>query len=421
MKNALKLAAALTLVACSAIAPKNVEAKEAQPWKVGTPIATYYAGPGMTEAVAKQMAAGGFNLVWCSESEMKTAQKQGLRIQLQDGLLTPATLDNPEQLAKLDALIARVKDNPALYSYYLIDEPNAALFPGFGKLVAHLRKLDPAHMAYINLFPTYANNDQLGNKGDTIAAYKEHLKQFTDIVKPDLLSYDHYHFQTKGEGDQYFLNLGLIRQHALDTGIPFMNIVQACTWDPGMRAPNANEMRWLTYTSLAYGADALSWFVYHYGPFYQQFQEKAGQMMRPDGSTTEQYAAAKQLNPEFVAIASELQPLRSLGAYHVGKKYWGAEDLPANAPFRLDFSDATSTLMPAEGMVLGYFGKPGKSGKPTHVVVVNLNFRRTVATTVVGPGPLSTFDATTRQWKKANGSKAAITLPPGGGMLVRVD
>src|SRR5207302_2564173 len=102
--------------------------------------------------------------------------KYGLRGMLHDGLLTAATVDAPEQSKKLDALIDRVRTHPAFYSYYIIDEPAAGTFPGLGKLVAHLKERDPAHMAYINLFPTYANNEQLGTKGDTAAAYKEYLR-----------------------------------------------------------------------------------------------------------------------------------------------------------------------------------------------------------------------------------------------------
>ncbi len=137
-------------------------------WKVGQPIVTYWAGPPMTDAVASQMADGGWNLVWCGEKDLDLVRRHGLRAQLQDPLLAPASLENPVQLEKLDALIARVRQHPALYAYFITDEPNATNFPALGKLVAHLRERDPAHLAYINLFPTYATNEQLGNQGDTV-------------------------------------------------------------------------------------------------------------------------------------------------------------------------------------------------------------------------------------------------------------
>ena len=61
------------------------------------------------------MAAGGFNLVWCQERELDVAQRHGLRGQLQDGLLAPASLEDQAQRQKLQALIERVKRHPALY------------------------------------------------------------------------------------------------------------------------------------------------------------------------------------------------------------------------------------------------------------------------------------------------------------------
>ncbi|HOX59853.1 MAG TPA: hypothetical protein P5205_21630 [Candidatus Paceibacterota bacterium] len=404
------LGALLFSAGCASVAKRPLR------WQVGEPIATYYGGPAVTDPVARQMKEGGFNLVWCSEQEMDTARRHGLRVLLQDALLCPQTLDDPAQVARLDALIERVKSHPSLYAYWIIDEPGAALFPGLGRLVAHLRARDPAHFADINLFPTYANNDQLGVKGDTEAAYREYLRQFINTVRPDLLSYDHYHFAVGHDTEQYFLNLGIIRQTALDAGIPFLNIVQGCSWEPGMRVPNSDEMRWLNYTSLAYGAQGLSYYVYGY-------PKHEGGMARADGTTTPQYEAARVLNREFVAIAAQVQPLRSLGAYHVGKAYRGAEPLLISSPFQLDAGAPDLDRLPADGMLLGCFGKPGKAGKPgrpTHAVVVNLDYRNAVRTAVTGPGRLEVLDATQRAWQRASGPRAILALPPGGGALVRV-
>ena len=117
------------------------------------------------------MSEGGWNLAWCNEKELDVAQRHGLRAQFYDGLISPASLEDQPKREKLDELIGRVRSHPALYSYFITDEPNATNFTALGKLVAYLRERDPAHLAYINLFPTYASNEQLGNKGDTVAAY----------------------------------------------------------------------------------------------------------------------------------------------------------------------------------------------------------------------------------------------------------
>lgn len=385
------------------------EAAPASTWKIGTPIVTYWAGPPMTDATAQQMAEGGFNLVWCSnEKELDTAHRHGLRGLFTHGLFTPATLDKPEQREKLDALLARVRAHPALYAYHLIDEPNAAQFPALGRLVAYLRERDPAHLAYINLFPTYATNEQLGNKGDVATAYREHLRQYVEQVKPALISYDHYQFALKSDLDQYFLNLALIRRAAQDAGVPFLNIVQACTWAPeARRIPNTNELRYLVFTTLAYGAQAISYYVYaHPGHF--------GSIANLDGTPGPLYHALKTYNREFLAIAKELQPLRSLTVHHTAMRESGCEPLPADAPFRLK---ATASPAPARGFLLGTFGA---RDKPSHVVVVNLDYTTTVSPTLIGPGELEVFDARTSQWKPGRASEMEMSLLPGEGKLVRV-
>lgn len=378
-------------------------------WQVGTPIATYWAGPSLTDAVAQQMVEGGFNLAWCgSEKELDVAHRHGLRGQFTNGLLTPASLDNSERRERLDALIAHVSKHPALYAYYIVDEPNASQFPALGKLVAYLRERDPLHLAYINLFPTYASNKQLGTNGDVVTAYGEHLRRYVEQVKPSLISYDHYQFRLKGDGDQYFLNLAMIRRAAQEAGVPFLNIVQACTWAPdAMRVPSLNELRYLVYSTLAYGAQGISYYVYAHVNHH-------GSLVSLDGTPGPLYHAAKSYNREFVAIARELQPLRSLGVYHTSMSEFGCEPLPPDALFHLDSSQ--SSALP-RGFLLGFFGA---AERPTHAVVVNLDYTAETSTSLVGPGQLQLFDAATAQWTSAKKAAIELILPPGGGKLVRV-
>jgi len=379
----------------------------AEQWSVGTPIVTYYAGPTMSEAVARQMKEGNFNVVWCSEDQLPLLKRHGLRGMVHDGLLNPAVLDKPDQKQKLDDMIERVKRHPAFHSYYIIDEPSATTFPDLGRLVAHLRERDPGHMPYINLFPTYANNAQLGTSGDTVTAYREHLRQFVDVVKPMLLSWDNYQFYKNRDGDQYFLNLAMIRAKALEAKLPFLNIVQAASWEPNVRVPVPDEMRYLVYTTIAYGAQGISYYV------YQAVNHKGG-LANADGTTTPIYDAVKPLNQEFVAIVSQLQPLKSTGVYHTSLKEPGCEALPADAAFKLDA--AASKVMP-RGLMLGNFGKEQKA---THVVVVNLDYKTGVTATIVGPGKLELFDATSGKWSGTKSNRAELNLQPGGGQLIRL-
>jgi hypothetical protein len=296
-------------------------------------------------------------------------------------------------------------------------------------MVAHIRERDPKHFAWANLFPTYASNEQLGTQGDTIAAYNEHLRQFVETVKPSLISYDHYHFRADGgDGDQYFLNLALVRSAALKAGVPFLNIIQACSWSPSVRVPKPDELRFLTYTSLAYGAMGIAHYVYSYPTDHR------GMIADTEGKPTELYYAGQKVNPEFERIGAQVQSLESIGAYHVGDVPTGAEKLADDADFRLEPPPVTSkqhdppgeqaagyyegkTLAPLEGFVLGYFGKDRTA---SHVLVVNLDYKHPASTTLIGPEPLEVYDPSTDQWSPAKSQQAKLDLPAGGGVLVRI-
>jgi hypothetical protein len=373
----------------------------------------------MTDIVAAQMAGGGWNLVWCGESELDLVARHNLRAQLHDPLLSPASVDDMAQRKKLDELVARVRSHPALYSYFITDEPNAKDFRALGRLVTYLRTIDPDHLAYINLFPTYATNEQLGNKGATVPAYEEHLRHYVDIVNPGLISYDHYQFTVKGDSPDYFLNLSLIRQAAQKADVPFLNIVQACTWTSSMRVPNENEMRYLVYTTAAYGAQGISYYVYCCAGH-------TGGIANSNGTPTALYGALKSLNREFVRIVRELQPLRSLSIYHAGMLPPGTEPVPKDAAFSIDPPLPAIGFEPPEptrGVILGYFGpkpKKGKAGPPTHCVVVNLDYHSPVVVPLRSRAKLDLFDAETGAWSKTREKLADLHLPPGGGKLVRM-
>ncbi|WAC19113.1 hypothetical protein OVA24_17950 [Luteolibacter sp. SL250] len=400
-------------------------------WSIGKPITTYWGGPGypggvpLDDATAGRLAQGGWNLVWCHERELDVAHRHGLRAHLHHPVLMRLdVLDNPQAKAELDALITRVKDHPALYSYHLTDEPDAGKFPRLGRIVAYLREQDPGTLAYINLLPTYASNAQLGTEGDKVTAYQKHLDQYVDTVKPDLISYDHYQFTRSGDAGDYFLNLGLIRRKALAAGVPFLNIVQSSSWVPGEaasphspRVPGPDELRFLVNTSLAYGAQGISYYIYSH-------RTHEGGMVDQQGNTTALHDEASVANPAFISIAGELRTLSSLGAYHCGMKPNGTEMLAADAPFRLDPPLAEKEMKPGEracGVVLGFFGAKGAPiTEASHVMVVNLDYREDISVTLAGPGAMEVFDGTSGKWSAAGGKSLPLDLKKGGGKLLRV-
>ncbi|HZZ43007.1 MAG TPA: hypothetical protein VFE58_08720, partial [Tepidisphaeraceae bacterium] len=333
-------------------------------WEMGEPIVTYWGGPGFNAGVedrtVEELRAGGWNMGWAkTASDLDVYQRHGMR-----GMIWIDTnnIDDAGQVKKLDEVIEKVKGHPAMYAYFLGDEPGTGAFGSLGKIVAYLKEKDPAHAAYINLLPTYATGPQLQVTDDAAAKakagyptnfagvgaddamvlrYRDYLKEFVEVVKPDLISYDHYHFLKASDGGQYFLNLALVRSEALAAGRPFVNIIQACDSPAeGWRGPNENEIRWLTYTSLAYGAGGISHFRYDTGLW-----KDPGVAKEP----LDLYWGVSAINREFVAIGRELAGMKSVGVYHCGVVPMGGVGLPRDGVFKVEGKE----------VLLGYFGKAG--------------------------------------------------------------
>jgi hypothetical protein len=174
-----------------------------------------------------------------------------------------------------------------------------------------------------------------------------------------------------------------------------------------MRIPDANEVRYLVSTTAAYGARGISYYVYNHPKHF-------GAIASDDGTPTPLYHALKIYNREFAAIARDLLPLQSLAVYHTAMKEQGCEPLPAGAPFYLDNS---KTPQSPRGFLLGYFGK---NNQPTHVMVVNLDYRAEAVTSLVGPGKLQIFNALAGKWSAASKPPVELRLAPGESRLARL-
>lgn len=399
-----------------------------QGWQQDKFIITFWCPPPATDEALARVAAEHYNLTRVREEGLDVARKYGLRAMLTNRLLKPATLDDADKRKELDALIERVKDHPVLEAYHLRDEPGAGAFPGLGKLVAYLKEHDPKHPAYINLFPTYASEKQLGVtaadaklgqvgypkglKGVTsdnkvVLAYREHLKQYMEIVKPDLISYDHYHFFKEKDGPQYFLNLALIRAEAIEANVPFLNIIQGGNFLKVWRLPTADEIRWLVFTTMAYGGRGISYFTYwgpkSYGGLYQ------------DGKPSPLASQVASINAEIEKFGPTLMSLDSLGVYHTEPLPLGTEAIPIDAPVQINSSGE---------FVLGLFGQ--KNSIKTFMIV-NRNYRNSIQAAVkvsILGDKFQELDRKSGTWINSlalgDNGMVKIDLNPGDGRLFRL-
>jgi len=312
-----------------------------------------------------------------------------------------------DDLAKLDGMIEQFKDSEKVLGYYLTDEPNAKAYPNLEKAVSYLREKDPTRLSFINLLPTYASEEQFGTP-----TYDEHIEQFLNIVKPEILSYDHYHFFNTYDGGRYFNNLGIIRKWALAYDIPFCNIIQAIGTNGtsvdflDWRIPNAAEHRWLVYSSLAYGAKAIIWF---------HWDHSWGLTSSP--ARDELYASIQQLNLEINNIGDILINLNSEGVYHT-KTMTDNLLLPTDGIIKSVSENAD--------LVVGYFKD---SNDKDYFMLMNKNYNDSTIATITLNGvtdELQYFNVITKEWETVVHDSSSgksifdVTLQRGGGKLFSI-
>ncbi|MBN1547914.1 MAG: T9SS type A sorting domain-containing protein [Syntrophaceae bacterium] len=380
--------------------------------------------PAPTSQAYDYYAAANFDQILylpVNESAVSFAESYHMRCQVQAGDILgqirflvawdnkPPEALTPEILKQLDPMIEQFKASPAVWGYYLTDEPNAHAFENLGKTVAYLRAKDPTRLSYINLFPTYAKPEQLGT-----ASYEEHVERFIDTVKPELLSYDHYHFKKDDDGDGYFNNLGIISKWARRYDIPFCIIMQAIGAEAhspenlNLRIPSPGEHRWLVYSSLAYGARGIVWFLWDH-PWGVTGSSKRDQL----------YASISQLNREITALGPVLLALDNLGAWHTrsGLLPIGARRLPSNSLVK----DAAGA-----DLVVGLFSN--QSGKD-FIMLMNNNYVQDITSTITlnrGIDDLKAFDVASGLWNPVDfsnspdGAQFDISIQAGGGILYAV-
>ena len=406
----------------------------AVPWKLDKPIVSYWAGPPISEKMARQLAEGGYTVGWAEDVfDLDMLHKYGLKAfaVYNHRVKVPIT---PEEEVNYRNWINSIKDHPALFMYHCGDEMHVTRKQRFAQMVALASKYDPRHPTFNNMYPFGVNHKDLGLpdiKG-VKELYFAHLEEARKLCKLKVLSYDLYHFGNTGDAAGFFFNQAMIREKALEWNVPSFNIVQGCRWRANLRAPSEHEYRYLGYVSLAYGSKGMSPYVYGWKGHQDAMVEPVS------GEPLKLYYGAIRTHKEFVAIAGELMNLRSLSVYHAGELPIGGVALPDNAKFTLSpklpsgkrhdslecysegnwtAPEAFALYPPVKGFLLGYFGQ-GKDAD--HVLVVNLDYQEKRSTTLLAPGVMERFDPAQRSWSAAGKDRIALSIEPGGGVLLRL-
>jgi hypothetical protein len=225
--------------------------------------------------------------------------------------LIPAQAGGLTDQMKLDIQYNSVV--PGLRGFYVSDEPSRLDMENIASAMQWLRQTLPSSLVYTNLTP-YGQPDER-YYGQTPPAggynYNQYLNDVIAIVKPDVLMYDNYPFRGNGSTDNFFPNMSIIRQKALDAGIPYWTWIQSFTDNSYYRTPSVTDLRMQVYSHLAYGYTGIAYFTYNdmIGP---------AMVLNDDQQTpTQVYLDIQSLNVEVANLGKTLKNLKSTGVGYV--------------------------------------------------------------------------------------------------------
>ncbi|HET6298859.1 MAG TPA: hypothetical protein VFG33_36155 [Kribbella sp.] len=319
--------------------------------------------------------------------------------------------DNPADFlsitpAEAREFYTRARDAYGPYSslagFNFYDEPGPGWFGTLAKALAVSRELAPQLLPYVNLFPS-----------DDPAYYRD----FVDVVKPSLVSFDRYPLLSEGREDvNYFHNWAIVRDAALRGDVPAWVFIQTLAYN-GHREPTAAELLWQVNISLAYGAKGIQYFTY-WTPEAARGEGFGPALITVDGKRTARYAATKKINTTWLhQVGRELKPLVSESVVHANET-----PLP-NGTIGFTPTDLVSGIS-GQPVVVGTFRSRDTTVKDRWLLVANRSHSTTTrATVTVNPDKVYGVDVFTPISKKYAGDRGSgvpVNLAPGAATLLRL-
>jgi len=166
--------------------------------------------------------------------------------------------DYVTDLNHIRSLAPRLKGNKGLLGYYLVDEPkDPNAFSNWVRYRNAISNADPTALSYINLWPAtpqYSND------------YQAYIDNYVKTFNPQVISVDIYPVRTVSENvfrtySRYYETYEILNKKSKQYHIPWMACC-AATSTPEFQAPNDINMRFATFTALAYGAQSICWWTY---------------------------------------------------------------------------------------------------------------------------------------------------------------
>ncbi len=311
----------------------------------------------------------------------------------------------------VERMVAEVGDHPALYGYFLADEPNVSLFANQVKMLELIRQAAPDKHVYVNLLPNYAPLEAIGTQ-----SYREYLDRFIRDYRPERLGLDYYalmHWKDrqKLQGD-YWLNLEEAREASLAAGIPLAMCTLAI---PHLyyRQPTEDDLYFEVFSALLYGVQGFDFFTY-FTPD-SVFGYRQGPINEFGRKTPTWYALQNVLSTVHV-IADLCSKLQSSRVYHIPQVPAEKGTRPADKNTLIASFDCD----PEFRFAVGEF-KHTETGD-TYVMIMNknLDFTRFFGTINWNrkPSKIETFNQRTGKLRPFRTDEGF--LPPGKAVILKL-
>jgi hypothetical protein len=346
----------------------------------------------------------------------------GLQTLLDNYLFYGVVPTDPQIEEAVEAMVNTYDDNPAVFGYFVWDEPGGSWFPKIAKVVAEIRKRSTKPW-YVNLLPTYASAmTQLQSE-----SYDAYVTNFITTVKPQFLSYDHYALMADGTmRTGYWENMNRFYSIARQRDLPVIPIIQSVghsilqsvngvdTLVPYYRITSEADLRFQVFTHLAYGAKGMQYFTYFTPVLDGSYQ---GGPIDPSGNKTAAWNAMQNVNRRLKILGSALLGLKWEKSYHFG-------NLPAE--YGVSGHDTTSLVQdvrnPDRSTPEVLVGELKAASGLDYLMVVNKSLTNTITPNIT----FKTTPQTVLEYGRTGGTLEAWggqsrSLAPGEGMLLLVN
>ena len=236
-----------------------------------------------------------------------------------------------------DGLIAKYPGN---VGWLVNDEPTDEEMEGTGVAVEWIRTKYPDKLVFSNL-----------GGGEN---YAEHARHFIRVVKPDVMMYDRYPYNSilqtwsKEDRDEWFDRAATVRREALKAGLPYWAFLHSIDRSKDKRLLSESNLRMQLFVFLTYGYTGQAYFIYDFG------FKGAPALMDAKGEPSHVYRYAAKANPEVLNIGRAIRFLTSTHVFAApvegdGPPFVDPKILPAWEPSTIENHPLRSVRILAPG------------------------------------------------------------------------